>query len=410
MLAARLNSADLNQGGGTLLIDAISAAVIGGTSLFGGRGEIRNALFGALVIATIANGLNTLGYSSGVIFIVTGVILLLAVTLDTLARAADAGQGADDPGGVDDAPFAGASSRRPTSTASCSRAPRSRSEVDVVAVGSRDLGAGAGVRATSTASRAAYGSYEELLADPVGRGDLQPAAEHAALRVVDPRARGGQARALREADVVETPPRSRRRSPPRSAPASCSPRPSCTATTRRRSASRSCVAEGAIGDLRLIRSAFSYGLFDESNIRLRTDVDGGSLMDVGCYCISGSRLLGGEPEAVFGRAYIGPTGTDWAFTGSLRFPGDVLALFDCATCLTERDELEAIGSEGSLFLDDPWHCQNPVIELRRRRRRRAHRRGGRRIRTSSSWRISAARSAPAVRRCWAARTPLRRPV
>jgi D-xylose transport system permease protein len=86
VLAARLNSANLNQGGGTLLIDAISAAVIGGTSLFGGRGDIRNALFGALVIATIANGLNTLGYSSGVIFIVTGIILLLAVTLDTIAR------------------------------------------------------------------------------------------------------------------------------------------------------------------------------------------------------------------------------------------------------------------------------------------------------------------------------------
>ena len=88
-------------------------------------------------------------------------------------------------------------------------------------------------------------------------------------------------------------------------------------------------------------------------------------MDVGCYCISGARLLGGEPEHAFGRAYTGPTGTDWAFAGSLRFPGDVLALFDCATCLPNRDELEAIGSEGSLFLDDPWHCQNPVIELRR---------------------------------------------
>jgi D-xylose transport system permease protein len=86
VLAARLNSANLNEGGGTLLIDAISAAVIGGTSLFGGRGELRNALFGAAVIATIGNGLNTLGYSSGVIFIVTGIILLLAVTLDTVAR------------------------------------------------------------------------------------------------------------------------------------------------------------------------------------------------------------------------------------------------------------------------------------------------------------------------------------
>jgi D-xylose transport system permease protein len=86
VLAARLSSVDFNAGGGTLLIDGIAAAVIGGTSLFGGRGEVRNALFGALVIATIANGLNTLGYTSGVIFIVTGAILLFAVTLDTIAR------------------------------------------------------------------------------------------------------------------------------------------------------------------------------------------------------------------------------------------------------------------------------------------------------------------------------------
>jgi xylose dehydrogenase (NAD/NADP) len=125
------------------------------------------------------------------------------------------------------------------------------------------------------------------------------------------------------------------------------------------------VREGAIGDLRVVRSAFSYSLYDAENIRLRTDVDGGSLMDVGCYCISGSRLLAGEPETVHGQAYIGPTGTDWVFTGALRFPDDVLALFDCGTCLPERDELEAIGSEGSLFLDDPWHCFEPVIELRR---------------------------------------------
>jgi predicted dehydrogenase len=88
-------------------------------------------------------------------------------------------------------------------------------------------------------------------------------------------------------------------------------------------------------------------------------------MDVGCYCISGSRLLAGEPESAYGQAYIGSTGTDWVFAGALRFPGDVLALFDCGTSLPERDELEAIGSEGSVFLDDPWHGNVPVIEVRR---------------------------------------------
>jgi D-xylose 1-dehydrogenase (NADP+, D-xylono-1,5-lactone-forming) len=125
------------------------------------------------------------------------------------------------------------------------------------------------------------------------------------------------------------------------------------------------VREGAVGELRVVRSAFSYSLYDTENIRLRTDVDGGSLMDVGCYCVSGSRLLAGEPEAVSGQAYIGPSGTDWVFTGALRFVGDVHALFDCGTCLPNRDELEVIGTEGSLFLDDPWHANRPVIELRR---------------------------------------------
>jgi predicted dehydrogenase len=128
---------------------------------------------------------------------------------------------------------------------------------------------------------------------------------------------------------------------------------------------RQLVDEGAIGDLRLVRSCFSYSLYDTENIRLRTDVEGGSLMDVGCYCISGSRLLAGEPERVYGEQFVGPSGTDWAFTATMRFPGDVFAQFDCGTALPERDELEAVGSEGSLFVDDPWHCVMPVIELRR---------------------------------------------
>jgi len=125
------------------------------------------------------------------------------------------------------------------------------------------------------------------------------------------------------------------------------------------------VQGGAIGELRLVRSAFSYSLYDPENIRLRTDVEGGALMDVGCYCVSGSRLLGGEPVAVHGEAWYGPSGTDWVFGGLMRFPDDVVATFDCGTALPNRDELEAIGSEGSLFLDDPWHCVNPEIELRR---------------------------------------------
>ncbi len=129
---------------------------------------------------------------------------------------------------------------------------------------------------------------------------------------------------------------------------------------------RELIDAGTIGELRLIRTVFSYSLYDADNIRLRTDVEGGGLMDVGCYCVSGARLAAGaEPESVYGAAWYGPSGTDWVFTGSMRFPGDVLATFDCGTAMPNRDEIEVVGSEGSLFLDDPWHGNSPVIEVRR---------------------------------------------
>ena len=80
------------------------------------------------------------------------------------------------------------------------------------------------------------------------------------------------------------------------------------------------VRDGAIGELRLVRSAFSYALYDESNIRLRTDVEGGALMDVGCYNVSGSRLLGGEPERVWGDAWFGPSAPIGFSRGRCGFP------------------------------------------------------------------------------------------
>ena len=86
ILAAFVNSVALTFPPSTLLLNSIAAAVIGGVSLFGGRGDVRGALLGSLLISTVANGLNTAGYSNGTIYIVTGLILLAAVTLDTVAR------------------------------------------------------------------------------------------------------------------------------------------------------------------------------------------------------------------------------------------------------------------------------------------------------------------------------------
>src|SRR2546423_10563851 len=96
------------------------------------------------------------------------------------------------------------------------------------------------------------------------------------------------------------------------------------------------VAEGAIGRLRLVRTAFSFFLGDPENVRLLADLEGGALMDVGCYCISGARLLAGEPERVFGEQTIGPGGLDVQVAATLRFPGDVLGPLDCGFVLPER--------------------------------------------------------------------------
>jgi D-xylose 1-dehydrogenase (NADP+, D-xylono-1,5-lactone-forming) len=127
----------------------------------------------------------------------------------------------------------------------------------------------------------------------------------------------------------------------------------------------SLLADGAIGRLRLVRAAFSFTVTDPANIRLLGDLDGGALMDVGCYCVSGSRLLAGEPIAVHGEQVVGPGSADVRFAGTMRFDDDVLGQFECGLDLPDRDELEVLGSEGSLFLDDPWHARSPVIELRR---------------------------------------------
>jgi D-xylose transport system permease protein len=85
MFASQVNSVALTFPPGNLLLNAIASAVIGGVSLFGGRGEVRGALLGAMLIGTLQNGLNTLNISNGWIYVVTGLVLLGAVTLDTVA-------------------------------------------------------------------------------------------------------------------------------------------------------------------------------------------------------------------------------------------------------------------------------------------------------------------------------------
>jgi D-xylose 1-dehydrogenase (NADP+, D-xylono-1,5-lactone-forming) len=125
------------------------------------------------------------------------------------------------------------------------------------------------------------------------------------------------------------------------------------------------VAEGAIGSLRTITAAFRIDVADPANVRLRTALDGGALMDLGCYCVSAARLLAGEPERVSAEQVIGGDGVDVGFAATMRFAGGVLAHFDAGFEHARGDGLEIVGDEASLWVADPWHCRTPLIEVRR---------------------------------------------
>jgi xylose dehydrogenase (NAD/NADP) len=120
----------------------------------------------------------------------------------------------------------------------------------------------------------------------------------------------------------------------------------------------------AIGELRLVRTWFSFTI-DDANVRLDPALAGGALMDVGCYCVSGARLLAGEPELALARQVVGPTGVDLRLVGTLVFPGGALAQLDCAFDLAPRQGLEAVGSAGTIAVAWPWGANEPGIELRR---------------------------------------------
>jgi predicted dehydrogenase len=117
------------------------------------------------------------------------------------------------------------------------------------------------------------------------------------------------------------------------------------------------VDRGVVGKVQLVRGSFSFLLEDLSDVRASPELDGGALMDIGCYCVSISRLLLGEPNRVSGEQVLGPTGVDMAFHGTLRFPGDVVAQFDCSFMQPRYERLDIVGDQGWLLVDSPWRKQ-----------------------------------------------------
>jgi D-xylose 1-dehydrogenase (NADP+, D-xylono-1,5-lactone-forming) len=233
--------------------------------------------------------------------------------------------------------------------------------IEVVAIGSRDR-ARARTQAQALGVPRAHGSYEELIADP----DVEavyvalPNSLHAewSLRALE----AGR-------HVLCEKPMSRR-------PADVEAIFDAAAASglvlaegfmwrHHPQARRLFELAGEIGELRLVRASFSFLLERTGDVRLQAALDGGALMDVGCYGVSAARLLAGEPLSVSAQRVQGGDGVDVRMTGLLRFAGDVLATIDCGVDMAARGELEVTGTHGVLRLADPWHSRSPGIELRR---------------------------------------------
>jgi predicted dehydrogenase len=117
-----------------------------------------------------------------------------------------------------------------------------------------------------------------------------------------------------------------------------------------------------LGELVAIRATFAFVNDRADDVRLVAGLGGGALLDLGCYCISGSRLLAGrEPDRVYAELVRGRDGVDEVATALLRF-GDVTAELACSF-RSEHQGLEAIGTRGSLFVPDPWHARAGILVL-----------------------------------------------
>ncbi len=125
--------------------------------------------------------------------------------------------------------------------------------------------------------------------------------------------------------------------------------------------------QGRVGKIELIRGSFTYTLRRAADIRLKRELGGGSIWDVGCYPIGYARLLAGEePVEVHGWQKLGESGADVFFAGQLRFPDGILAQFDCGFRAPSRSFMEVIGTEGVLHVPTPFKpTRRETISLRR---------------------------------------------
>lgn len=127
------------------------------------------------------------------------------------------------------------------------------------------------------------------------------------------------------------------------------------------------IRDGAVGKLCAVKTTFSFPLGDLSNVRAQPELDGGALMDVGCYTISGIRVLAGEPERARGEQVVGSTGIDMALHGTLRCANDVVGQLEGSFRSPRRQHWEIVGDEGVLTVEAPFRVDwgGPVTLARR---------------------------------------------
>ncbi len=117
---------------------------------------------------------------------------------------------------------------------------------------------------------------------------------------------------------------------------------------------RQLIRDGAVGDVKVARSSFSFFLDRPDDVRWKPDLGGGSLWDLGSYPVSLMRWLLGEPDQVFGWQTLSDSGVDETFTGLLRYDGGILGSFDCGFQEPFRSEAEVAGTEGTLIIERPY--------------------------------------------------------
>lgn len=124
------------------------------------------------------------------------------------------------------------------------------------------------------------------------------------------------------------------------------------------------VRAGTVGDLKVIRSTFTFPLTRQDDIRWDPKLGGGALMDVGCYCVNISRTLAGaEPVEVRAMANWHSSGVDEQMAGSLRFSNGVLAHFDCALTMERTEAYQVLGTDGHLRIQEAFRPGSEKVEI-----------------------------------------------